>query len=468
MPEPNRLLRAARERLPSPSVPGEHASRADVADGVTRWLWETTQTRYPFDAHYVAKLERGVVRWPSAAYRAALRHVLGASDDTALGFAATTSSNSPVVPSSFTAWQSDAVVDRAVTATEQDLMPTSRRSLLATAAVLAGSALAAELTPFLWPSVAAAPRRTSTAFTVAELTSAEEFVQFVRRWRSASGSVARSTAVAQLDSHLRRLKEAPSGTAETRRAFRVGAELADIVATMAWDEAAHGAAQRYFKLAAQLAHVAGDDALAAVALASLARQCFDLDRPADGLEVVQLAQYATRRTASPRLRAVLATREAWAHAQLGDAPAFRRSVRLAEDYFSEGLRDGDAATPSVRSLDEAELMGVIGARYRDLSRHDVRHAAEAQDYIGHAIALRDPDRVRNRVFDLIGLARSHLITREPERAAELIGMALPDAVPWTSGRVGVKLRDFHREAGAFATVPAVRDVREVVAAKLAV
>ncbi|MGK3206902.1 hypothetical protein [Amycolatopsis sp. MEPSY49] len=64
------------------------------------------------------------MRWPSAAYRAALRHVLGASDDTALGFAATTSSSSPVVPSSFTAWQSDVVVDRAVTATEQDLMPT--------------------------------------------------------------------------------------------------------------------------------------------------------------------------------------------------------------------------------------------------------------------------------------------------------------------------------------------------------
>jgi hypothetical protein len=166
-----------------------------------------------------------------------------------------------------------------------------------------------------------------------------------------------------------------------------------------------------------------------VYVAPLVAPAVDLDRPADGLEVVQLAQYAMRRTASPRLRAVLATREAWAHAQLGDATAFRRSVRLAEDHFSEGLRDGDAWTRSVRSLDEAELMGVIGARYRDLSRHDARHASQAQDYIGRAIALREPDRVRNRVFDLVGLARSHLIIREPERAAELIGMVLPDAEP---------------------------------------
>ncbi len=467
MPEPNGLLRAARERLPSPRVPGEHASRADVADAVASWLWETTHQRYPFDAHYVAKLERGVVRWPSAAYRAGLRHVLGAPDDAALGFAPSSRLAHPApVQSSFTAWHADRVISQAVTTTEQDLMPTSRRSLMATATALAGSALAAELTPFLWPATAAGPRAGTAAFSIDELTAVEEFVRFVRQWRTTNGTVARSSAVAQLDSHLRRLKSAPAGTRETQRGFRAGAELADIVATMAWDEGAHGAAQRYFTLAAQLAHLAGDDALAAVALASLARQCFDLGRPHDGLEVVQLAQYATRRTASPRLRTVLATREAWAHAQLGNTRAFQRSVYLAEDHFGEGLREGDQDTPSVRSLDEAELVGVIGARYRDLARHDARYARQAQEYITRAISLRDPGRRRNRVFDLVGLARTHLIGREPERAAELIMMALPDAASWTAGRVGVKLRDFHRESARFATVPAVRDVREAVAAKL--
>jgi hypothetical protein len=45
-------------------------------------------------------------------------------------------------------------------------------------------------------------------------------------------------------------------------------------------------------------------------------------------------------------------------------------------------------------------------------------------------------------------------------------MALPDAALWMTGRAGVKLRDFHRESVRFATVPAVRDAREVVAAKL--
>jgi hypothetical protein len=236
---------------------------------------------------------------------------------------------------------------------------------------------------------------------------------------------------------------------------------------MAWDASEHATAQRYFVLAAQLAHAAGSDALAAVALASLARQCFDLGRTTDGLEVVQLAQYGTRRTATPRLRAALATREAWAYAQQGDARAFRRTVGLAEDYHAEGAQELDTHTPSARSLDAAELAGIIGARCRDLARYDPKHARTAQDYIGRALGLRHPSRPRNRVFDLIGLARAHLISREPDRAAELIGQALPLAGAWVAGRVGLKLRDFQQEASPFATVPAMRDAREAVAELIA-
>jgi hypothetical protein len=236
---------------------------------------------------------------------------------------------------------------------------------------------------------------------------------------------------------------------------------------MSWDAGRHAAAQRYFVLATQLAHVAGDDALAAVALASLARQCFDLGRPDDGLEVVQLAQYGTRNRATPRLRAVLATREAWAYAQRGETQAFRRTVGLAEDHYSEGARDLDVRTPSTRSLDDAELAGVIGARYRDLARHDAKHARTAQDYITRALDLRHADRTRNRVFDLVGLARTHLITREPDRAAELLHHALPSAATWASGRVGARLRDFHREAAPFVAIPEIQNVRTAVTELLA-
>jgi hypothetical protein len=86
MSEPNELLRAARERTPSRRAPGEQMSRAELAEAVCTWLWETTETKYELDGHYLAKLERGAVRWPGAAYRSGLRFVLNVADDSELGF----------------------------------------------------------------------------------------------------------------------------------------------------------------------------------------------------------------------------------------------------------------------------------------------------------------------------------------------------------------------------------------------
>lgn len=62
-------------------------SRAELAEAVCAWLWETTRSKYDLDGHYVAKLERGAVRWPGAPYRSGLRHVLNVASDNELGFA---------------------------------------------------------------------------------------------------------------------------------------------------------------------------------------------------------------------------------------------------------------------------------------------------------------------------------------------------------------------------------------------
>ncbi|MEU8227825.1 hypothetical protein [Kribbella sp. NPDC048915] len=86
MSGPNDLLREARERTPSRRAPGEHLSRSELAEAICAWLWETTEIKYELDGHYIAKLERGAVRWPGAAYRSGLRHVLGVASDNDLGF----------------------------------------------------------------------------------------------------------------------------------------------------------------------------------------------------------------------------------------------------------------------------------------------------------------------------------------------------------------------------------------------
>jgi tetratricopeptide (TPR) repeat protein/DNA-binding XRE family transcriptional regulator len=362
-------------------------------------------------------------------------------------------------------WTPSLVTIRATELTFDDMAVTRRGAIIKTSAALVGSALTQPLQQWLLSNPAiGAHSSAGSNFDRSELDSLEGIVRQFRSWTSAgNGALARKAVIAQLNDVADRLRDAPDGAA-TKRAFRIASELVKIIASMSWDLGLHRAAQDYYLTAVQLANFTGDNALAAVSLAAMARQCYELGNPADGLEIVQLAQYGTRRGATPRFRSMLATREAWAYAQMGQVAAFRRAVGLAEDHFSDGASDRDPRT--VRNFDMAELSGVIGARYRDLALHDPKQARRAIEYIENALRQRHPTRTRNRVFDLIGLARANLIGGDLDRASDSIGQAIPIAKPWLNGRVGAKLQDFQRESARFGTVRTIRDTREMVRAAL--
>lgn len=412
------------------------------------------------------RYERGAVRWPSAHYRSGLRNVLDAASDAALGFRPKQSAASvraqrleAAEPTDVT-WDHDSITTVAASLTGDDLVTTRRQAIAAGATALVGSALTTPLQQWLVPLTEAASPRRGASLHTAEVEALEAMTEQLRVWSNSTNSaLARKAVVAQLREVIDRLREAPDGPLATR-ANRAAAMLADTAATMSWDAGLSRVAQRYYMLAVQLAKLGGDEGMAAGTLAALARQCYDLGQPRDGLEVVQLAQYGTRRTATPRLRAMLATREAWGYAHRGEAQAFQRAAGVAEEYFAEGVADCEPR--SVRNFDVAELCGVIGARFRDLAQHDPKHARQAQEYIGRALELRRPSRLRNRAFDLIGLARAHLITSEPEFAAGLIQQALPIATPWVAGRIGAKLRDFRRDAAPFTAVAEIRESQQAI------
>lgn len=443
--------------------------RSELADEVNRYLMTTTGKRYDLDRHQISRYERGEVRWPRAAYRAGLRSVLGVHSDAELGFTprkqSSDSSSARRLEDPASGWHPAEVVAAAEEMTSQDVT-LSRRNALASASAVAGGALTEPLQRWLMPQ----PSRVSGTSVIsdAELEGWQEITKQFQGWSSTStGLLVRKAVIAQVNDLSDRLRDAADGRT-TRRAFLVGAELAEVAASMLWDSGLHRVAQRYYTLAVQFAKVSGDANFGASTLAAFARQCFDLGQPEDGLELVQLAQYGTRKSAGPHLRSLLATREAWCYAQTGAVQAFRRAVGLAEDYFFEGAsREGDRW---VRGLDEAELYGVLGARWRDLAvvSRKPTEARHAQDYISRALALRNPSHTRNRAFDLIGLARTHLVTADPDSACALIEQALPLTHRWAPGRVGAKLRDFHRESQPFASSPTVRSTHEMVRDLIAV
>ena len=429
-------------------------SREELAEAVAVWLsdHDAKGREYAFDAGHLGKIERGVVHRPRQHHIAALCAVLAATE-AELGFGPESSLLIPATDN----WDRGSVLAATDEMARDDLATTRRQAV----AALTGAALTRPLHRWLDP-LAEGESVTSggSVLTPPEVSALESLADQLHGWSNGgNGVLARKAVIAQLSESAGRLRDAPAGRL-TERAMVATARLAHTAASMSWDAGIHHVAQRYYTLAVQLAKIGRDDALAAVVLAGMGRQCFDLNRPDDGLELVQLAQFGTRRSATPRLRAMLATREAWAYAQQGQVQAFLRTVELAEDHFAEISRSEPPQW--VGSFDLAELHGVIGARYRDLALHATKQARQAERHISRALVLRDPKLVRNRVFDTIGLARTHLISQEPEQAALLIKEVLPVAAPLARGRVGVKLADFRRESARYATVPVIRDARAAI------
>jgi hypothetical protein len=85
--EPNDHLRRARERIESPNATSEPLTRQELAELVSRWLFEHKGRTSEIDASYVGKLEQGTIRWPQdPERREAFRTILGASSDASSGF----------------------------------------------------------------------------------------------------------------------------------------------------------------------------------------------------------------------------------------------------------------------------------------------------------------------------------------------------------------------------------------------
>lgn len=145
-PDPNNLLRAARERTPSRRTPGIAMSREELADAVALWCaqHDPQHRTVAFDATHLSKIERGVVRRPRPHYLAALCAILGATE-TDLGFGP----QSPFLISPASGWDRGSVATGVERTMGEDLATTRRQAILAVA--LVGTTLTVPLQRWLDP-----------------------------------------------------------------------------------------------------------------------------------------------------------------------------------------------------------------------------------------------------------------------------------------------------------------------------
>ncbi|MCK9903566.1 hypothetical protein MXD63_26385 [Frankia sp. Cpl3] len=326
-----------------------------------------------------------------------------------------------------------------------DLSLDRREAARAMADVIVGAALLEGAERWLNTIEPPAGQRRTAGVGDEEIEQIELAARTFRAWDNQfGGGLRRKAVVGQLAEIADELRDFSHPQNLTRRLHGVMADLAETAATMSWDSGQGGIAQRYYLLALRSAKAADDPVFCANILAGMARQQFYLGRTIEGLELVRLAQDVAGARATPAVRAMLFTREAWAYAQQGRLSAFQRATGRAQDAF----RDVDPAVEPhwISYFDQAELAGVTGGRLLDIAHQAPEYADEAATWLSQAVRARGVGSVRSTALDQLGHAEIRLVQGEFDEAARLGHAAVTTVEQTRSSRVRVKLGQFYRHA----------------------
>ncbi|WP_329338617.1 hypothetical protein OG866_27190 [Streptomyces sp. NBC_00663] len=336
-------------------------------------------------------------------------------------------------------WRPSTTVHLAADLTRSDLVMDRRTATRALAgAAVSGAALLDSLEGWLQPLPDVEPVRHRGRIGQREVRELEGTARAFRAWdHRFGGGLRRKAVVGQLNEVAGHLEEHQAPAIE-QGLFRVMAYLGGTAATIAWDSGLHKQAQNYYLLALRAAHAGGDPAFGANVLAGMARQMLYRDRPQDALELVHLAQKGALKAASPRLAAMLHTREAWAYAAMGRTAAFTRATGEARESLAEARTDEEPYW--ITYFDDAELSGVTGGRLLDMARGDPqKHAEAAAASIQEALVTRGSEASRSHALDLIGLAECHFLMGDLTGAVDQTHKAVDAAALTQSSRVRTQL-----------------------------
>ncbi|KUJ64636.1 hypothetical protein ACZ90_58995 [Streptomyces albus subsp. albus] len=365
-----------------------------------------------------------------------------------------------------------------------DLMLARRGFLGTSLALAAGPALVEPMQRWLAPApsapmplAASDPDRVRrhTRLSEPELELLEATAVMFRQWDAQCGGGLRRKAVVGQLHEVTDLLQEQHAEATGKRLFTVAAELAELAGWMSYDIGMQPTAQKYFVLALHAAKEAGNRPLGSYILSNMSRQMIHLGRPDDALELIHLAQYGSRESATPRTQAMLYAMEARAYANIGQPSKCHRAVRMAEDAF-EDCTENDGDPDWIRFFSEAELNAENAHSFRDLAYVGERsptYANLATPRMRRAVELfgaevdQEGGHHRSYALNLIGMATVHLLQQEPEQSAAMAGEALPFAKRVRSERVNNRLRKTVATAVRdFGDVPAVIEISERVAQQM--
>jgi hypothetical protein len=429
--EANQQLRALRLARTSRLSPGEPLSRSELAELVNAQVEETTGRVGALDANYIGKLERGVITWPRAHYRAALREILGTATDRDLGFAPPTSRRDPEV--------------------------------LGVLTTMISSELHGEGSSSAWrqmlPALCLPTDRVGRDHVVGLRAAAHMFATVDH---GHGGVDVRSVASIHLQ-HAGSLLSLPCPTSVRGELFSAVGWLAHVVGFAAFDSTDHTRAGRILRFALSCAEQAVDWHLRAKILSTLGREAIWRGNVDAGLTWIELALVrADRLTATER--AMLLTGRARALALLGRVEDTWRCVRAADEQFCRIRRDDDP--PWMHYYDLPQHLGDTGHALFDLATRHGQYIPEATRRLRTAVQTHQELYARSRTMSGLKLAALTLHTGEVDQAAAYGTRAMNDLRTIRSARADQVAQQLYAATTIHLREPSIAELRHDLDAHL--
>ncbi|MET9881315.1 helix-turn-helix transcriptional regulator [Actinacidiphila glaucinigra] len=270
-----------------------------------------------------------------------------------------------------------------------------------------------------------------------------------RRDDEHGGEALRPAVVGQLRYVIELLKEGRP-TALQNDLYAVAAELARLTGWTHFDARQYHQARTYFTEALRLAKPIDDHPFMANVLACMSLQATYQDKPGDALALVTAAQDQARagQATTPRVLSMLAMREAFAQATLGNRAATHAAISQAHAYFGR-IQPGDLDPAWVAYFDEPKLIADTGIAHGRLGE-----TALAEPLIADALNREPHTNHRGRAFHTFWLARTQLQRGKIDQACHTATSALAPAASITSERVRGHLTEFYEQLAPHRQTPA--------------
>ena len=251
----------------------------------------------------------------------------------------------------------------------------------------------------------------------------------------------------KVDLLLSRAKYGEPAGCELQSAY---GELAELAGWLHFDAGRYGRARFFYGEALSAAQLAEDLNLEVETLASMNILSRYRDRPREAVQFIQLAQRRATGWASPRLAALLASREAASWAQLGEASASRKAMHRADHTFHPDVQQDDPTW--INFFNSAELSAARATASSHLGR--VEQAIAAGQSAVDGLGAKSQ---RNRALYSVRLGISLLDEGDQVRACEVVQPVLPLFKEVRSGRTHAILGEFLHSLHGFTGI-AVRDL----------